>query len=125
MTVLNADSIIEGGSFDGKSVSEILSNNRKDIFKLLKEGYYFTDEVLQTAGIKKKVDDSKVRFTHEVFIHEKDTKVYKKDKDSLSKIIKSLNTITNSIKDDVAEDETEHGKVITNDSNEFSEIDQY
>ena len=125
MTVLNADSIIEGGSFDGKSVSEILSNNRKDIFKLLKEGYYFTDEVLQTAGIKKKVDDSKVRFTHEVFIHEKDTKVYKKDKDNLSKIIKSLNTITNSIKDDVAEDETEHGKVITNDSNEFSEIDQY
>lgn len=52
---LDINSTIDKGEYKGKKVSKILSENKKCIFKLIKEGFNFSDEVLEQAGIKKKI----------------------------------------------------------------------
>lgn len=52
---LEIGSIIDKGEFKGKKVCDILSENKKDIFKLIKEGVVFSNEVLEKAGIKKNI----------------------------------------------------------------------
>lgn len=91
--VLNINSEITTGKHKGKVVKDIISENKKEIFSLIKDGMLFDDEVLSMAGIKKNIRNVKVT---QVFTkHEKDDKVYEKDKESLSKILKEIRTIDN------------------------------
>lgn len=52
---LDINSTIDKGEYKGKKVSKILSEDKKCIFKLIKDGFNFSDEVLEQAGIKKKI----------------------------------------------------------------------
>lgn len=103
-TKLNLNSIIDNGVFKNKKVIDIVNNNKKDIFKLVKEGLYFDDEVLALAGIKKTIKN--VKTSIQIVEHSKDTKVYEIDKTPLQKILKEISTIEGysfndgSIKDD-------------------------
>lgn len=97
MEILDYESIIPYGKNKGKYVKDII-NDKKEIFSMLKSGYYFSDAVLKLANIRKVIRD--VKYTNEVVEHNKDTKIYIKDTDSLSKIIRELETIHNqNIKD--------------------------
>lgn len=90
-TNLELNSTIESGEFKNKKIIDIIKNNKKDIFKLIKEGYSFNDEVLSTAGIKKTVKD--VKTSIQVVEHSKDTRVFEVDKTPLHKILKEISTI--------------------------------
>lgn len=90
-TKLNLNSIIDNGVFKNKKVIDIVNNNKKDIFKLVKEGLYFDDEVLALAGIKKTIKN--VKTSIQIVEHSKDTKVYEIDKTPLQKILKEISTI--------------------------------
>ena len=90
---LNINSTIPNGKHRGKKVRDVLSDNRKDIFSLIKSGLSFDDEVLSLAGIKKNIRDVKVV---QVFTdHVKDTRKYEKDTESLSRILKEIRTLDN------------------------------
>lgn len=91
--ILNINSVIQNGKHKGKTIKDILDSNKKIIFELIKNGLLFDDEVLSIAGIKKNIRDVKV--THEFTEHEKDTKKYKKDTESLSKILKEIRVLDN------------------------------
>lgn len=90
MEILDYESIIPYGKNKGKHVKDIISD-KKEIFSMLKSGFYFSDEVLKLAHIRKVIRD--VKYANEVVEHKKDTKIYIKDTDSLSKIIRELETI--------------------------------
>lgn len=112
--ILNINSEIPSGPYKGKKVNDILSSNKKDIFKLLKEGLLFDDEVLSIAGIKKNIRDVKVE---QILVeHEKDTKVYEKETTSLSKILKEIRTI-----DNVSESDENSNSQSSDDDNDESE----
>lgn len=94
MATLNIYSILDTGKYRGKKVGEMVDNKDKaELFKLIKKGYSFNDEVLSLIGIKKNVRDVKV--SQILVDHVKDKKVYQKDTASLSKILKELRTIDN------------------------------
>lgn len=88
---LDVNSIIDNGVFKNKKVIDIINNNKKDIFQLVKDGFSFNDEVLTLAGIKKIVKD--VKTSNQIVEHIKDTKVYEIDKTPLHKILKEISTI--------------------------------
>lgn len=70
-----------------------------EIFKYIKKGFYFDDEVLEKAGIKRTVREVKV---YNVFVeHDKKqkVKVYPKETESLKNILKSLHTLDNQTND--------------------------
>ena len=92
MNEIKLNYIIEDGKYKGKKISE-LTSNKKTIFELLKNGYNFDDEVLLQAGIKKTIRD--VQIKTEVVEHIKDNKVYQKDTESITKILKDLQTVVN------------------------------
>lgn len=52
---LEINSTIDKEEYKGKKVSKILSDDKKCIFKLIKDGFDFSDEVLEQAGIKKSI----------------------------------------------------------------------
>ena len=89
--VLNINSKIEGGKYDGKTINSILKSNKKEIFNLIKEGYIFDDEVLALAGIVKKIKSN--TFKQIVVDHDSDNKIYEKDTMSVAKIINDISTI--------------------------------
>lgn len=64
-----------------------------EIFRLIKKGLQFDDEVLKEAHIKKTIRDVKVE---SVFVtHSCEKKTYTKETESLKNILKSINTIEN------------------------------
>lgn len=89
---LNLSSKITSGSFKNKTVESILTEdrneNKKIIFNLIKEGFIFSDEVLEYVGIKKKIRN--VELKESCVEHEKDTKTYPIDTIKLEKILESL-----------------------------------
>lgn len=56
----NIDSIVDNGVHKSKSIRNILNEDRKYIFTMIKNGDEFDDEVLEKAGIKKKISNVKV-----------------------------------------------------------------
>ena len=65
-----------------------------EIFRLIKEGYQFDDEVLEKAKIKKVVRNTKV--TSEIIRPKKtDSKVYPKETENIKSILKSINVLEN------------------------------
>lgn len=85
------------------TVADILSK-KGELFKYIKRGYEFKDDVLEKARIKKNVRDQKtitVVVTHE---EDKTNKEYHKDTESLRNVLKSIHTIANqSYKDTIEE----------------------
>ena len=66
-----------------------------EIFKYIKKGFWFDDEVLEKAGIKKTVRDEKIET---VFADKKtklNNKIYPKETESLKNVLKSINTLDN------------------------------
>lgn len=113
---LSLNSIINSGKFNKQTVNEVLTNNKRDIFSLIKEGFSFDDEVLKLAGIKKNVKNSTVK--NEIVEHDKDTKVYEVDTTPLHKILKEISTIDNySFSEN--QDKTEEEDFDDNDKNEI------
>lgn len=104
--ILHLDSCINNSTFRNKTVKEILVKNKRNIFNLIKEGYYFDDEVLQLAGISKRIKD--ISTTNQFVEHIKDIKVYEVDKTPLHKILKELATIEGYSDNYVCKDEEEN-----------------
>lgn len=66
-----------------------------EIFKYIKKGFWFDDEVLEKAGIKRNVRDVKT----ECILVDKDkqpkVKIYPKETENLRNILKTINTLDN------------------------------
>ena len=81
-------------------------NIKGEIFKYVKKGFWFDDEVLEKAGIKRIIREEKVET---VLIEEKtkseNIKTYPKATESLKNLFKSINTLDN-IADNYHETET-------------------
>lgn len=88
-----------------QTIKEIIDEDKKNIFKLIKEGYVFNDDVLIYAHISKNIKNEK--FTNVIVEHEKNDKVYEKDKDSVNKILKDILTLENikEYKDEIIEEQ--------------------
>ena len=77
-----------------------------EIFKYIKKGFDFDDEVLEKAGIKNTIRDEKVVTV--LVEHEKiKEKVLPKETESLKNILKSLNTLDNQPIGDFDNNETQ------------------
>lgn len=94
--ILSMDSLIEGiNGYEGKTVRELIEENRSNIFKLIKRGLRFDDEVLKEAHITKTIRDER---TYNVIAeHSKPSakKIYKKETASYEEIVESLSVIDN------------------------------
>ena len=64
-----------------------------EIFRLIKKGLQFDDEVLKEAHITKMIRDVKVESV--IVPHSKEKKTYTKETESLKNILKSINTLEN------------------------------
>lgn len=88
---LTLTDVINIGKNKKVPVSELVKD-KAEIFKLIKKGYQFDDEVLEMSRIKKIIKNECIQnvvVTHSV---EKE-KEYVKDTDSLKTILKTINTI--------------------------------
>lgn len=92
----------------GKNKKVLISdlvNIKGEIFKYVKKGFWFDDEVLEKAGIKRTIREVKSEC---VFIEKEkqlNVKTYPKETESLRNILKSINTLDN-IGDNYHETET-------------------
>ena len=73
------------------TVEEII-DKKGEIFKYIKEGYEFDDEVLEKAHIKKNVKNTKIISGYISALKQKE-KPLPKETESVKNILKSLNTI--------------------------------
>lgn len=87
------DSINIGKGKKKVLVSDIV-NIKGEVFKYIKQGYLFDDEVLKLAHITKRVGPVTIK---NEFVERKVNKIkeYPKETESLKNILKSLNTIEN------------------------------
>ena len=86
-----------------------------EIFKYIKKGIWFDDEVLEKAGIKRIIREEKV----ETVFSDKKTKsenikIYPKETESLKNVLKSINTLDNINNEDSIIFEQENDDVYTN-----------
>ena len=107
MDILNLDSVLEtNGRYNGKTVRQIVENNRNEIMRLIKKGYNFGNDVLEAAHIKK--SESAHVISNVICEHEKKSgKVYEKDTATMKEILHDINTIDRMI-DDFKEGESEN-----------------
>lgn len=86
-----------------------------EIFKYIKKGIWFDDEVLEKAGIKRTIREEKVET---VFFDKKtkseNIKIYPKETESLKNVLKSINTLDNISNEDSIIYEQENDDVYTN-----------
>ena len=66
-----------------------------EIFKYVKKGFWFDDEVLEKAGIKKIIKDVKVECVIVDKEKQQKVKTYPKETESLKNVLKSINTLDN------------------------------
>ena len=86
-----------------------------EIFKYIKKGIWFDDEVLEKAGIKRIIREEKV----ETVFSDKKTKsenikIYPKETEGLKNVLKSINTLDNINNEDSIIFEQENDDVYTN-----------
>lgn len=114
---LDITSKVPYGKYKSEKVGDHLANDKKEIFALLREGYIFTNEVLNKAGIIRKikvVPHSPNRITDHIV----DKTVYEKDTMPLKNILKSIHTIETSMNSDCSEEEEVKSKEEENDAEE-------
>ena len=91
--VYSINDTINLGKKQKVAVSDLVKK-KEEIFKLIKNGYQFDDEVLKEAHIIKIKRDEKI--TNSFANHDSEVKVHlEKDSESLKSILKSLNTLDN------------------------------
>lgn len=113
--VLTLNSIINKGKYKGKTISEIIDIDRKEMINLFKKGYYFDDEVMEKSRFKRVIRD--VKCENVIAEHlEKDTKVYTTDTKNINEILKDILTLDNTYKDVDEED--------SDDTEEYSEYSE-
>lgn len=87
-----------------------------EIFKYIKKGIWFDDEVLEKAGIKRIIREEKVET---VFFDKKtkseNIKIYPKETESLKNVLKSINTLDNIGNEDSIIFKEENDDIYTND----------
>lgn len=112
MEILHKDSVIaDHGRYEGKTVEDVLTKNRKAIFAMIKKGVMFDDEVLAMAHIKHVVHPSVV-YTEIVHHDNKPTKKYEKDNAKLEDILKEINTLEHEGDNIPIEDEFTNEKIV-------------
>ena len=86
-----------------------------EIFKYIKKGIWFDDEVLEKAGIKRTIREEKI---DTVFFDEKtklkNIKIYPKETESLKNVLKSINTLDNIGNEDSIIFKEENDDIYTN-----------
>ena len=86
-----------------------------EIFKYVKKGIWFDDEVLEKAGIKRIIREEKVET---VFVDQKvkpkNIKIYPKETESLKNVLKSINTLDNIGNEDSIIFKEENDDIYTN-----------
>ena len=88
---LGMKDVIDAGRGKEYEVSE-LTGVSGEIFRLIKKGYQFDDEVLKAAHISKSIRD--VRVENVIVEHEAEKgRTYVKEKESVRNIIRQLNTL--------------------------------
>ena len=114
--VYSMDSVLNGiNGYEGKTVRDIIDegNGNKEIFKLIKRGFRFDDEVLTECRISREIRDEKAFW--EVAHHNgsKSSKTLKKDTAKYDEIVESLSHVEveeepNNEEDDEIEEFFEH-----------------
>ena len=109
--ILSMDSVVEGiNGYEGKTVRQLIEENRGTIFKLIKRGLRFDDEVLMNAHIIKTIRDERTYNVIAEHVKPSSKKVYKKETASYDEIVESLSVIDtyeeNEDKKEDIEDET-------------------
>lgn len=82
---------IPSGEYRGRTVQDIIDDPEIRLITLIKVGFEFTDDVLKAGGIRTQVRD--VQIKNEVVQHIKDNRVYAKEVEPISKILRELETI--------------------------------
>ncbi len=91
-----------------------------EIFKYVKQGVWFDDEVLEKAGIRKTIREEKV----ETVLFDKkpkNIKIYPKETESLKNILKSINTLDNIGNYDSIIFEEENDEIYTNELDDLDD----
>lgn len=57
---LKLDDIFDNGKYQGRTVREVLEENRKNLVTLSKQGYFFSDEACEFARYKRTIRDEKI-----------------------------------------------------------------
>lgn len=108
---LKLDDIFDEGKYQGKTVREILIENRKNLITLSKQGYYFSDDACEFAGYKRSIRDE--QFAQEFINKPKQLKEKTKcPKDSIEKtrkFLRELSTLDNDKYFDIKEEDDSNG----------------
>lgn len=94
--IYSLDSVLDGiNGYENKTVREIIDNGNgnKELFKLIKRGYRFTDEVLSECNISREIRDEKVYLEIAHHAGTKPSKILKKDTAAYEEIVESLSHV--------------------------------
>ncbi|MBP5723283.1 MAG: hypothetical protein J6X18_06895 [Bacteroidales bacterium] len=94
-TIYGIDSVLEGiNGYENKTVRELIEkSHNRDIWKLIKRGIQFDDEVLNECNINKEIRDERVYWEVVNRSREKPSKTYKKDTANYDEIVESLSHV--------------------------------
>ena len=90
------DSVLDGiNGYENKTVRDVIDegNGNKEIFKLIKRGYRFDDEVLSECNISREIRDEKVYLEIAHHAGSKPSKALKKDTAAYEEIVESLSHV--------------------------------
>lgn len=91
--IYSLDSVLSGiNGYENKTVRDIIDegNGNKEIFKLIKRGYRFDDEVLSECNISREIRDDRVYLEIAHHSSGKPSKTLKKDTAAYEEIVESL-----------------------------------
>lgn len=106
----------EINGYEEKTPGELIEKNgNKDIFKLIKRGYMFDDDVLAAANITKVIRDERAYWEITTRKPEKERKELKKDTASYEEIMESISYIEVEEEEPKNEDEEDMEEFFEND----------
>lgn len=94
--IYSLDSVLDGiNGYENKTVRDVIDegNGNKEIFKLIKRGYRFADEVLSECNISREIRDEKVYLEIAHHAGSKPSKTLKKDTAAYEEIVESLSHV--------------------------------
>lgn len=94
--IYSLDSVLNGiNGYENKTVRDIIDegNGNKEIFKLIKRGYRFDNEVLSECNISREIRDEKVYLEIAHHAGSKSSKTLKKDTAAYDEIVESLSHV--------------------------------
>lgn len=114
------DSVLYGiNGYEGKTVQELVEKTgSRDIFKLIKRGYRFDDEVLNEAHIAREIRDDRVYWEIASHTSPKFKKELKKDTAAYDEIVESLSHVEVEDEPQKTEEEEELEEFFENEEDE-------